>query len=86
MQLGSLTRIVLSHKRLVVVAWLLITVIAVLSVSSAVGALSDDFSVPGKEGAEASEAILRTYGNGGQIVPLVPLPAGTTVDSPGVTP
>ncbi len=87
MKLTSITGIVLGHKRLVVAVWLLVTVVAVLSVSSAVVALSDDFSVPGKEGAEASDEILRTYGNGGQLVPLVPvvtLPSGTTVDAPGV--
>ncbi|MDP9369756.1 MAG: MMPL family transporter, partial [Chloroflexota bacterium] len=87
MSVASLSRFVLAHKRLVVAAWIVVTVISIASVSSAVGALSQDFSVPGREGAEASQAILDTYGNGGQNLPLVPvltLPEGTTVDSPGV--
>jgi RND superfamily putative drug exporter len=85
-RMAALTRFVLSHKRLVAACWLLATVVAVASVSSAVGALSDEGSVPG-EGAETSQAILQTYGNGGQVPPLVPvvtLPDGTTVDSPGI--
>ena len=87
MSVASLSRFVLSHKRLVVAAWIVVTLISIASVSRAVGALSQDFSVPGREGAEASQAILDTYGNGGQNPPLVPvltLPEGTTVDSPGV--
>jgi RND superfamily putative drug exporter len=81
-----LTRLVLAHKRFVAASWLLILVVALFSASAAIGALSQDASVPG-EGAETSQAILQTYGNGGQVPPLVPvvtLPAGTTVDSPGV--
>lgn len=70
MKLGSLTRFILGHKQLIVGFWLAVTVVAILSISSAVSALSDDFSVPGKEGAETSDDILQTYGNGGQVVPL----------------
>ncbi len=87
MSVASLSRFVLAHKRLVVASWILVTLVAIASVSSAVGALSQDFSVPGREGAETSQAILQTYGNGGQNPPLVPvvtLPPGTTVDAPGV--
>jgi RND superfamily putative drug exporter len=87
MSLARLTRFVLTHKRLVAAFWVVVTVIALRSVSSAVGALSDDFSVPGREGGETSDAILRTYGNGGLVVPLAPvvtLPDRKTIDSPGV--
>ncbi|CAA9530538.1 MAG: hypothetical protein AVDCRST_MAG73-907 [uncultured Thermomicrobiales bacterium] len=85
--MDRLTDLVLGHKRLVVGVWLVVTVAAVTGVSSAVDALSQDFSVPGREGAEASQEILREYGNGGDgspLVPVVTLPEGTTVDSPGV--
>jgi RND superfamily putative drug exporter len=44
--------------------------------------------VPGREGYETNREIADRYGNGGSIVPIVPvvtLPEGTTVDSPGVT-
>jgi len=49
--------------------------------------LSQDFSYPGREGYEANVEILRSYGSGGPgnpLVPVVTLPAGTTVDAPGV--
>jgi RND superfamily putative drug exporter len=46
------------------------------------------YSVPGKEGWETNEAIAARYGDTGRItpplVPVVVLPAGKTVDSPGV--
>ncbi len=49
--------------------------------------LSFDFSLPGARSYQAGQAILRTYGNGAGSYPLVPvvtLPEGTTVTSPGV--
>jgi RND superfamily putative drug exporter len=45
------------------------------------------FNIPGKEAFVANSQIAETYGSGGDVAPLVPvvsLPAGTTVDSPGV--
>jgi len=60
----SLTRFVLRHKRLVTVFWVLVTIIAASTASEAVNSLSQDTRVPG-EGAETSQAILQTYGNGG---------------------
>jgi uncharacterized membrane protein YdfJ with MMPL/SSD domain len=50
------------------------------------GRLSQEFSFPGQEGYQANVAILEAYGDGGPgnpLVPVVTLPAGTTVDSPG---
>ena len=43
--------------------------------------------MPGREGFETNREIAAVYGNGGDVAPIVPvvtLPAGTTVDSPGV--
>lgn len=83
----SLTRWVLSHKLLVVGFWLLLTVVGAASASSATNALSQKFSLPGKEGYQANLTILRTYGTdptNPPFVPVVTLPAGTTVRSPGV--
>jgi RND superfamily putative drug exporter len=87
MKIGAISRFVLAHKLVVVVFWAVVTVVAIATVSSSVGALSQDFSVPGREGAETNQAILATYGNGASNPPLVPvvtLPEGTTVDSPEV--
>ncbi|MFN2569975.1 MAG: MMPL family transporter [Candidatus Dormibacteria bacterium] len=85
--MAGITRFVLAHKRWVVAFWVIVTAIAMVSVSSAVGALSAQFSLPGSEGYKANIVLDRVYGNGGDEAPMVPvvtLPAGTTVDSPGV--
>jgi RND superfamily putative drug exporter len=82
-----LTRRVLAHKRAVAVTWLLLTLVGIVAAGPASSALDQRFSVPGREGWEASQEIEQVYGNGGETLPLVPvvsLPQGTTVDSPGV--
>ena len=83
----QLTDFVLRHKRLVAIAWIVLTVIGMGAAGPASEALDQRFSVPDREGWEASQEILRTYNNGGESLPFVAvakLPAGTTVDSPGV--
>ena len=84
---ATLTRWVLAHKRLVVVFWVIVTVAAFAAVGPAVDALSEEFTLPGREGFETNREIAAIYGNGGDVAPIVPvvtLPEGTTVDSPGV--
>jgi putative drug exporter of the RND superfamily len=83
----TLTRFVLRHKRFVALGWLLLTIIGVVAAGPASSALDQKFSVPGREGWEASQKISQLYGNGGQTLPLVPvvtLPQGQSVSSPGV--
>ena len=44
--------------------------------------------MPGREGFETNREVADIYGNGGDVAPILPvvtLPEGTTVDSPGVT-
>src|SRR5207302_1282680 len=83
-----ITRWVLAHKRIVVGFWLVLTLVGIASAGSATKALKQKFSVPGKEGWETNQQIAREFhGTGGNAAPLVPvvtLPAGTTVASPGV--
>ena len=82
-----LTRFVLDHKRLVVGFWLVVTVAAFAAIGPAGKALSQQFDVPGREGFETNKELAAIYGNGGDVAPLVPvvqLPDGKTVDSPGV--
>jgi RND superfamily putative drug exporter len=82
-----LTRSVLQHKRAVAIGWLLLTIVGIGAAGPASSALDQRFSVPGREGWEASQEIERVFGNGGETLPLMPvvtLPNGTTVDSPGV--
>lgn len=83
----ALTRWTLSHKLIVVGFWVIMTIVGFASASSATNALSQKFALPGKEGYEANLSILRAYGTdptNPPFVPVVTLPAGTTVRSPGV--
>jgi putative drug exporter of the RND superfamily len=85
--MNVLTHFVLDHKRLVLGFWLAVTVAAFAAVGPAGSALSQQFDVPGREGFETNEQLAELYGNGGDVAPIVPvveLPQGTTVDSPGV--
>jgi putative drug exporter of the RND superfamily len=85
--LATLTRWVLAHKRLVVAGWILVTVGAFAAIQPATDAFSEEFTVPGREGFETNREIASLYGNGGDVAPIVPvvtLPRGTTIDSPGV--
>jgi RND superfamily putative drug exporter len=86
--LSSLTRWVLAHKRTVVISWILLTIAGIAAAGPASRALDQKFSVPGKEGWETNVAIAAKYGGtGGDSTPLVPvvtLPPGTTISSPGV--
>jgi putative drug exporter of the RND superfamily len=83
----QITHRVLAHKRLVALAWVALTLIGIVASGPASKALDQRFSVPGREGWDTSQEILKVYGNGGETLPLVPvvrLPEGKTVDSPGV--
>jgi RND superfamily putative drug exporter len=83
-----LTRWVLAHRRLVAGLWIVVTVAAFAAIGPAGDALSEEFTVPDREGFETNQQIASIYGNGGNAAPIVPvvrLPEGTTVDSPGVT-
>jgi RND superfamily putative drug exporter len=83
-----LTQWVLTHKRLVVGTWTFVTIGAFAAIGSAGDALSEEFNtVPGREAFETNREIAAIYGSGGEVAPIVPvvtLPEGTTVDSPGV--
>src|SRR5215208_1092435 len=81
--MNQLTSRVLRHKRAVAVTWALLTLVGIAASGPASEALDQRFSVPGREGWEASQEILQKYGNGGESPPLVPvvqLPAGTTAE------
>jgi RND superfamily putative drug exporter len=85
--MSRLTSFLLRHKLAVVAAWLVVLVAGAAAAGVVPGRLSQEFSFPGQEGYEANVAILEAYGTGGPgnpLVPVVELPAGTTVDSPGV--
>jgi putative drug exporter of the RND superfamily len=85
---SALTRWVLGHKRTVVVSWLVLTIVGIALAGPATDALEPGYSVPDKEGWETNEAIAARYDDTGRItpplVPVVVLPEGKRVDSPGV--
>jgi putative drug exporter of the RND superfamily len=85
---SSLTRWVLSHKRTVVLGWIVLTIAGIAAAGPATDALDPEFSVPNKEGWETNVDIAKHYhGTGGDTAPLVPvvtLPKGTSADSPQV--
>jgi RND superfamily putative drug exporter len=86
--MASLTRWVLAHKRIVVVAWIVLTLAGVAAAGPASDALENNFSVPDKEGWETNQEIAREYGGTGgdssPLVPVVTLPEAAAVDSPAV--
>jgi putative drug exporter of the RND superfamily len=82
-----LSRFLLRHKLVVLAAWLVVLAAGAGAAGAVSSRLSQDFAFPGEEGYEANVAILAAYGTGGPgnpLVPVVTLPAGTTVGSPGV--
>jgi len=85
--LAGITNWSLSHKRLVLVIWLLVTLAGGAVSGPAYKAMSDQYSVPGNEAATTNAQIAKAYGNGGDSAPMeavVTLPPATTADDPAV--
>jgi putative drug exporter of the RND superfamily len=85
--MATITRWVLGHKKLVVGLWVALAVAGLAAIGPADRSFQQQFNVPGKEAFAANSQIAASYGNGGDVAPLVPvvsLPEGKTVDSPGV--
>ena len=86
--MSTITRWILAHKRIVVFTWIVLTIAGFAAAGPASDALDPEFSVPNKEGWETNVSIARDYfGTGGDSSPLVPvvtLPQGETITSPGV--
>jgi RND superfamily putative drug exporter len=81
----AITRWVLAHKRIVVAFWVILTLVGMGVSGPASKALKQKFSVPGKEGWETNQQIAHLYkgtgDNSAPLVPVVSLPAGTTVSA-----
>src|SRR5215218_4690389 len=86
--LGALTRWVLAHKRTVVIGWIVLTIAGVMAAGPATDALKAEFSIPDKESWKTNVAIAERYNgdrNGSApLLPVVTLPKGESVSSPGV--
>jgi putative drug exporter of the RND superfamily len=89
MAMTGITRWALRHKRLVVLIWLLLTIAGMASAQKATAALSEQYSIPGKQSFQVNTAILARYHNGGDTAPLlavVTVPAGDTVSKAATGP
>jgi putative drug exporter of the RND superfamily len=74
-----ITHLALRHRRVVVLAWIVLTVVGVLTVSSATGGLSHGFNTPGTRGYDANAHIIKSFGIDGNEQPTIAvlhLPAG----------
>src|SRR3954462_11999702 len=69
--MNSITRLALRHRRLVALTWIVLTVVGVLTVSSATGRLSHGFSTPGTAGFDANAHILKRFGIDGNEQPTI---------------
>jgi hypothetical protein len=81
----SWSTLVLGHKRLVALGWLVVLAAGVLLVGKVEGRLSQQFDLPGQPACADNQQILRTYGNGGPgqaLVAAIGLPQGMIVDRP----
>jgi RND superfamily putative drug exporter len=78
----NLARWVLDHRRLVMIAWLVVFIAGAAGASAVSKRLSFDFSLPGQPGYETAKKIDQLYGNGGDgptSIVVVTVPAGQTV-------
>jgi RND superfamily putative drug exporter len=84
--MSKLTRFVLSHKLLVVAFWLVLAIAGAMTVSATSKRLSNSFAMPGAAFRSDAriQALYRHNGAQDPTVPVITLPAGTTIDTPGV--
>ena len=77
-----LAELVLRHRALVVVAWIVIAVAGAMVTSTVNNRMTVSFSLPGQPGDAAANKIIAAFHNGGNTTPLlatVTLPQGQTI-------
>ena len=82
---ARLTALVLAHKRLVALAWLLIGVVGALVTNSATSHLTYTYTTPGRPGYEANQHMISRFGIDGNVEPVLAvlhLPPGVTMNTP----
>jgi RND superfamily putative drug exporter len=84
--MSTLTRFVLKHKLLVLVTWLVLAVAGAMTAAATTKRLSTTFAMPGAAFRTDAriQALYRHNGAQDPVVPVITLPAGTTVHTPGV--
>ena len=78
-----LTELVLHHRRLVMLFWLVMFLVGIFAAGKTSERLTIDFSLPGQPGYETEKQILDIYDNGGSNPPTIAVatvPEGSTVD------
>jgi putative drug exporter of the RND superfamily len=78
----TLARVVLRHRLLVVLSWLVLLVAGGAVAGTVTDRLSFDFSLPGQPGYEAEEQLIATFGTStaDTLVPVLTVPEGSTVE------
>jgi RND superfamily putative drug exporter len=71
MWLSRLARLVLRHRRLTFLLWVVLFLVGAFAASRVSNRLTVDFSLPGQPGYETAKTIDRLYGNGGQTPPTL---------------
>jgi len=81
----SLTRVVLRHRLLVVLGWLVLMVAGGIAAGPVTDRLTFDFSLPGQPGYEAEQELIATFGTStaDTLVPVITVPEGGTVAGRG---
>ena len=81
----SLTRVVLRHRLLVVLGWLVLMVAGGIAAGPVTDRLTFDFSLPGQPGYEAEQELIATFGTStaDTLVPVITVPEGGTVADRG---
>src|SRR4051794_41852401 len=75
----ALANFVLRRRRLIVVAWILLTLLGAYSASAVSKRWLEQFSIPGYSAYEANQRTLKAFGTGAQ----APLTAGFVSDGGG---
>jgi len=84
--MSKLTRFVLSHKLLVVAFWLVLAIAGAMTAGATTKRLTTSFAMPGAAFRSDAriQALYRHNGAQDPTVPVITLPAGTTIHTPGV--
>lgn len=84
--MSPLTQFVLKHKALVVLVWLALAVAGVMTAASTTKRLTNGFDMPGAAFRTDARIQMLYLHTGAQdpVVPVITLPAGTTIHTPGV--
>jgi RND superfamily putative drug exporter len=82
--IARLARLVLRHRRVVMVLWLVVFLAGGMAAGTVSNRLKLEFSLPGQPGYETAHKIVGLYGSGGATTPdvvVVSVPAGQTVSA-----